>query len=150
MQPGVARDCVWHYWPVRAKRARQRGMGMPRIIYFEFSADSPERATKFYGDVFRWKFQPWAGGAMEYWQVTTGQSPEPGIDGGMHRRSPENQGTRNTIGVESVDATLAAVTKAGGNALMPKTPIPGIGWFAMRSDTEGNVFGLMQDDPKAK
>jgi predicted enzyme related to lactoylglutathione lyase len=29
-------------------------------------------------------------------------------------------------------------------------PIPGIGWFAVCSDTEGNKFGIMEEDPKAK
>jgi len=34
------------------------------------------------------------------------------------------QTTTNTLGVDSVDASLAAVTKAGGKLIMPKTPIP--------------------------
>jgi predicted enzyme related to lactoylglutathione lyase len=28
-------------------------------------------------------------------------------------------------------------------------PIPGVGWLAYCKDTEGNIFGLMQADPKA-
>jgi predicted enzyme related to lactoylglutathione lyase len=28
-------------------------------------------------------------------------------------------------------------------------PIPGVGWLAYCKDTEGNVFGIMQDDPQA-
>lgn len=31
---------------------------------------------------------------------------------------------------------------------MPKTPVPGIGWFATCQDTEGNVFGIMESDPR--
>jgi uncharacterized protein len=33
---------------------------------------------------------------------------------------------------------------------MPKTAIPGVGYLAYCSDTEGNVFGLMQADKNAK
>ena len=28
-------------------------------------------------------------------------------------------------------------------------PVPGMGWFALCSDTEGNDFGLWQTDPGA-
>lgn len=34
--------------------------------------------------------------------------------------------------------------------MMPKTPIPGIGWFATCPDTEGNTFGIIEQDPHAK
>jgi predicted enzyme related to lactoylglutathione lyase len=60
-----------------------------------------------------------------------------------------NPATANTIGVESVDKAIEAVTKAGGKILMPKSPIPGIGWFTYCADTEGNIFGLMQPDANA-
>jgi predicted enzyme related to lactoylglutathione lyase len=29
-------------------------------------------------------------------------------------------------------------------------PIPGVGWFALCADTEGNRFGLIENDPEAK
>jgi predicted enzyme related to lactoylglutathione lyase len=28
-------------------------------------------------------------------------------------------------------------------------PIPGMGWLAYCKDTEGNIFGMMQNDPNA-
>ena len=34
--------------------------------------------------------------------------------------------------------------------LRPKNAIPGVGYFAYCEDTEGNVFGVMQNDTKAK
>ena len=35
-------------------------------------------------------------------------------------------------------------------AIQPKLAIPGVGWYASCRDTEGNIFGLMEDDPSAK
>jgi len=32
---------------------------------------------------------------------------------------------------------------------MPKTPVPGIGWFLYFKDTEGNILALWQHDPTA-
>ena len=122
---------------------------MPRVIHFEMNVDNPERVTKFYTDTFGWQFQKW-GGPSEYWLVTTGPDSQPGINGGLMKRPHPGASTVNTIGVSSVDDAIAAVTKNGGKMVMPKTPIPTIGWFAYCSDTEGNTFGVMQADPNAR
>ncbi|HET8922828.1 MAG TPA: VOC family protein [Candidatus Acidoferrum sp.] len=122
---------------------------MSRVIHFEIPASDPERASKFYQKVFGWKFDKWAG-PMEYWMVTTGPEGKPGINGGMLRKPGPVSVTTNTIDVESVDAATAAVMKAGGKQIMPKSPIPGVGYFAYCEDTEGNMFGVMQADKNAK
>jgi predicted enzyme related to lactoylglutathione lyase len=122
---------------------------MSRVIHFEIPAAEPDRAAAFYGKVFGWKFDKWPG-PMEYWMVTTGKDGEVGINGGMMRKPGGIASTTNTIGVDSVDAAVAAVLKAGGKNIMPKTPIPTVGYFAYCEDTEGNVFGVMQADPNAK
>lgn len=122
---------------------------MPRVIHFEMVADNPERAAKFYTDTFGWKVEKWEG-PMEYWLISTGPEEEPGIDGGMARRSEEASGTENTIGVDSVDEAVAKVEANGGQIIRPKSAVPGVGWLAYCEDTEGNRFGLMQDDPQAQ
>ena len=81
--------------------------------------------------------------------VTTGADGQPGINGGLMKNTTVKT-TTNTIGVESVDAAIGAVIKAGGPLVMPKTPIPGVGYFAYLTDTEGNLFGVMQPDSNAK
>jgi uncharacterized protein len=122
---------------------------MSRVIHFEIPAADPERASAFYQKVFGWKFDKWAG-PMEYWMVATGADGKPGIKGGMLRKPGPVSVTTNTIDVQSVDGAIAAVVKAGGKLTMPKSPIPGVGYFAYCEDTEGNVFGVMQADPNAK
>lgn len=122
---------------------------MSRIIHFEIPAADPEKLSAFYQKVFGWKFDKWAG-PMEYWMIITGKDGEPGINGGMMRKPGGIASTTNTIGVQSVDSSIGAVTKAGGKLIMPKTPIPGVGYFAYCEDTEGNMFGVMQADSSAK
>jgi predicted enzyme related to lactoylglutathione lyase len=122
---------------------------MSRVIHFEIPAADPDRAAAFYGKAFGWKFDKWPG-PMEYWMVTTGKEGEVGINGGMMKKPGGISSTTNTIGVDSVDDAVAAVLKAGGKNIMPKTPIPTVGYFAYCEDTEGNVFGVMQADPNAK
>jgi predicted enzyme related to lactoylglutathione lyase len=122
---------------------------MSRVIHFEIPAAEPDRAAAFYGKVFGWKFDKWPG-PMEYWMVVTGKDDERGINGGMMRKPGGIASTTNTIGVASVDDSVAAVQEAGGKNIMPKTPIPAVGYFAYCEDTEGNVFGVMEADPNAK
>lgn len=81
--------------------------------------------------------------------VTTGTEGTPGINGGLMRNT-NVKSTTNTIGVDSVEAAIKAATGAGGKLVMPKTPIPGVGYFAYCEDTEGNLFGVMQSDKGAK
>lgn len=121
---------------------------MPRVVHFEIQADDPERAVRFYEKVFGWKIKKWEG-PVDYWLVTTGEPGQPGIDGAIMRRT--NHGTTyNTIDVPSVDEFTKAIEKAGGKVVMPKTAVPSVGYMAYCADTEGNVFGIMQEDPSAK
>ena len=34
---------------------------MPRVVHFEIPAENPERAAKFYKEVFDWKIEKWQG-----------------------------------------------------------------------------------------
>jgi predicted enzyme related to lactoylglutathione lyase len=122
---------------------------MSRVIHFEIPAAVPERAAAFYKKVFGWSIEKWPG-PMEYWMVTTGADGAPGINGGLLKKQAPTTATTNTIGVDSVEKAIAAVKSAGGKLVMPKTPIPTIGYFAYLEDTEGNLFGVLQSDANAK
>jgi uncharacterized protein len=122
---------------------------MPRVIHFEIPADNPDRAVKFYSEVFGWKFQKWAG-PMEYWLITTGPDGQPGINGGLQRRSSPASSIVNTVDVASIEQSIATVESKGGKTMMPKTPIRGVGYVAYCQDPEGNLFGMMQADPSVK
>ena len=119
---------------------------MSRVIHFEITADDPGRAVKFYEKVFGWKIDKW--GAMDYWLATTGPDNQPGINGAIMTRETQRT-TVNTIDVSSVDEFAKKIVDAGGKVVTPKTAIPGVGYFAYCVDTEGNVFGIMENDTKA-
>ena len=123
---------------------------MSRVIHFDIPADDPQRAIKFYQQVFGWKIEKWGSPTMDYWLVMTGDSKEPGIDGGLSKRSKPDEATHNSISVPSVDDFSAKITANGGKILMPKSPIPGVGYMAFCVDTEGNPFGIIEMDEKAK
>jgi uncharacterized protein len=54
-----------------------------------------------------------------------------------------------TVHVTDLDAATAAAHAAGGDVLVPRLPVPGVGWLIYLADTEGNLIGIMQDDPCA-
>lgn len=129
---------------------------MPRVIHFEIHAVHPERAVKFYSEVFGWKFQAWDG-PSEYWMIETGNSNSPGINGGLLRRrgpAPAHGQAVNafvcTLDVASVDDTIVRASGAGGSVAVPKMAVPGVGWLVYFKDPEGNIFGAMQADRGAK
>jgi predicted enzyme related to lactoylglutathione lyase len=129
---------------------------MPRVVHFEIHAESTDRAIKFYTALFGWSFQKWEG-PMPYWIVTTGEKSSPGIDGGLIlRRGPgpvSGQAVSAficTIEVPNLDEFVAKAGTLGGAICVPKMPIPGVGWLAYATDTEGNIFGMMHNDPNAK
>lgn len=121
---------------------------MPRVVHFEINADKPERAAAFYKKTFGWKIKKW-GDKLPYWLVTTGKKGEMGIDGGIMNRM-KKETTVNTVMVPDVDKFVKKALAAGGKQATPKNAIPGMGWVAYCKDTEGNLFGIFQNDPKAK
>lgn len=126
---------------------------MPRVVHFEIHAGEPERAISFYNSVFGWQFQKWEG-PLEYWFIITGDSETPGINGGLVKRMGEVAGDSViayvcTIEVPSVDEYAEKIAANGGTIVVPKTPIPGVGWLVHAKDTEGNIFGLHQEDSSA-
>ncbi len=122
---------------------------MSRVVHFEIPADDPERSIKFFETVFGWNFEKWDG-PIEYWLVMTGPEDQPGIDGGLARRTDPKTGVENTIDVKDLKQSLAKVEANGGQVIRPKMAVPGVGWMAYIKDTEGNIFGLMESDPGVK
>jgi len=121
---------------------------MARVVHFEIPADDPARAVKFYETVFGWKIQKWDG-PENYWLALTGEEGQPGINGAITGRGEPTTVVVNTMDVASVDDSIAQVVANGGSVLMPKMPVPGVGYLAYFRDTEGNAFGMMQNDPNA-
>lgn len=123
---------------------------MGRVVHFEMMVSEPERAINFYQHVFGWSVQKWDG-PMDYWLVSTGPKEKPGIDGGLMLRDKDSlQSVINTVEVESVDDFCEKVVAAGGSIKFPKMVIPNVGYVAYILDPEGNMLGIIENNPQAK
>jgi predicted enzyme related to lactoylglutathione lyase len=134
----------------RTKRKKSnRSKPAANIVWFEIPADNPSRAKKFYSSLFGWKINAFPG-MKDYSHIETG-GPDAAPDGGLMKRvGPEHQGIMNYVMVESADKGAAKVEKLGGKILKEKTAVPQMGYFAICSDTEGNVFSLWERNEQAK
>lgn len=128
---------------------------MSRVVHFEVHADDIDRAKAFYGDVFGWEFLDY-GGFMgtTYWGIITGPEDMPGINGGLLQRVGSASGAGAnafvcTMQVDDYDLAEARILASGGTVAMPKAALTGTAWQGYYRDTEGNTFGLHQDDPNA-
>ncbi len=119
---------------------------MNRPVHFELHAPDPQAAMRFYEQVFGWQFQSWQGDE-QYWLVQTGEGE--GINGGLMRSRDGQPRTVNTIAVDDVDAYAGKVTQAGGQVVVPKCTIAGVGYVAYCTDPGGLIFGIFQSDPRA-
>ncbi|HEV3091175.1 MAG TPA: VOC family protein [Candidatus Cybelea sp.] len=122
---------------------------MPRVVHFEIHSADPQAAANFYSSIFGWKIAKWDG-PFDYWLVSTGEEG-PGIDGGIVPRRggpPLRDAAANafvcTIGVASLDETIAAIEANGGTVVVEKYEIPGLGLLAYFNDRDGNIFGVIQ------
>jgi hypothetical protein len=133
---------------------------MPTIVHFEIPSDDVERSKKFYNDLFGWKFDKWSSPpgseampeGMEYWLISTvDDKGNKALGGGMTKRqSPQQQGITNFFDVKSIQEYSARVEQLGGKITTPKMPVPGMGYFAICTDTENNGFGIFEVDSTAK
>jgi hypothetical protein len=119
-----------------------------RVVHFEFNTSDPERSDAFFSEVFGWKVSKWEGGP-DYWLATTGPEGDVGIDGAIMRSQDGTPRTVNTIEVASVDEAAERVAAAGGQVVVPKQAIPGMGYFAYCTDPTGLIFGIYHADEQA-
>jgi predicted enzyme related to lactoylglutathione lyase len=116
--------------------------------HIDVVAADQKRAQKFYGDVFGWTFEDY-GEEMGYVGVKTSDNGiESGI-GGLAQATGKApvapNGVVPYILSPDIDATLAAIERAGGEIVIPRTDVFGYGEFAHFKDPDGNVVGLWRE-----
>ncbi len=136
-----------------AKKTKKRKPHISQIpasvCWFEVPADDLNRAKKFYQSMFGWKFATLPTAINDYWHIDTG-GPDASPDGGMMPRMHPQQPITNYVSVPSVSKAATKVEKLGGTVCKPKTAVPGMGYFAICLDTEGNTFALWEMNDRAK
>ena len=118
---------------------------MPHINYVEFNSGDIGASMSFYKDVFDWDPQPW--GAEDY--LIESHGDDTGVDTGFATSEDGQPITVATISVEDIAGYMAKVIVAGGEIVVPKFTIPGVGYGCYFTDTTGMIVGLHQADQAA-
>ena len=89
---------------------------------------------------------------MEYWLISTADDKgNKALGGGMMKKqSLQQQVITNYFDVKSVQESSANVEQLGGKVIIPKSPVPGMGYMAVCTDSENNRFGIFEADQIAK
>lgn len=118
------------------------------VVWFEIPADDVERARKFYGALFGWKIERFPA-VPDYWHIDTG-GEDASPDGGLLPRKHKTQPITSYVNVESAARAAAKVVRLGGKIMKPRTAVPGMGYFVICRDPEGNEFALWERNARAK
>jgi len=112
-------------------------------VHFEIPSDDTAKGREFWGSLFGWQFQEFPG-PFEYHMTRISDQAGAAITS----MEPGKRGIRTYFDVDDINAGVAKVKELGGEAGDPG-PVPSMGWFAVCKDSEGNEFGLWQNDPSA-
>ena len=115
-----------------------------QMVHLEIPAGDTAKAREFWGSLFGWEWQAFEGPSeyhMTRFSETTGGAiyvPD----------EADKRGMRVYFDVDDINAANAKVQELGGEA-GEAGAVPGMGWFSICKDNEGNEFGLWQNDPGA-
>jgi uncharacterized protein len=121
------------------------------FIWYELLTSDVDAAAAFYGKVVGWTALDSGQPGMDYRFFSSGDGSDmaDGVGGFMAITPDMAAGGAvpcwlGYIGVDDVDASVAAMTSAGGTVQMPAFDMPGVGRMAMVSDPQGAPFYVMK------
>jgi uncharacterized protein len=108
------------------------------FVHIELHTQDPDKAKKFYGELFDWTLEDYPD--MNYTIIKVGE----GTGGGM-MKSPMPDAAPQWVPYVLVEDVAASAEKAkslGATVLEGVTEIPDMGWFSMLLDPTGAAFAL--------
>ena len=114
------------------------------VVHWEIQSNQAAELQEYYSKLFGWTIS--TDNPMGYGIVETRPEGAVGINGGI---GPTNGGPNQVtffVQVDDLDAYLKNAERLGGKTVVPITTIPDMVTFALFSDPEGNVVGIVKDE----
>lgn len=109
-----------------------------QVVHWEIGGADATKLRAFYHELFGWEFDV----TDPSYAVTEGDG---GIGGGiMQIREYMEPYVTIYVSVTDLDEALRHVKELGGEIVVPPTPIPRVGSFALFNDPEGTAIGLLR------
>jgi predicted enzyme related to lactoylglutathione lyase len=109
------------------------------IAYFEVGSADFQTLVSYYRELFGWVVTEAGDG---YMLIDTRAGT--GINGGIGRSRDGNPWVSFYVAVDDPQAALDRAAALGGSAVVPVTAIPGLMTWAMFTDPDGNLVGLVR------
>jgi hypothetical protein len=109
------------------------------VIHWEIGAKDAAKIGDFCRTMFGWSIETSMPG---YGLVAPADG---GIGGGILQTSGDMPSYVTVyVAVDDLAASLEQAAQLGGKTVVPPTPIPNVGSFAMLEDPEGHMIGLLK------
>jgi predicted enzyme related to lactoylglutathione lyase len=119
-----------------------------KFVWYELTSPDAAAARTFFHEVLGWESRDAEVPGIDYSLMSAAGCD---VAGFMAQQEGMPAGWLGYICVDDLDAAFANAQEAGANAMMPITPIPGVGRFSILIDPAGAPFGLLEyaaDFPK--
>ena len=143
--PTGAMFCLWQSESMPGWAVRDEPVS---FSWAELITNDPDRAEKFYGDVFDWTVKAEPMGDAPPYRVFYLGAGERGVGGLFPPPTPEipnNWGVY--LDVASADDTVAKARDLGAQIIVEPMPIPEVGTFSTMADPAGAVFAILEAQP---
>ncbi len=115
------------------------------MAFTELASTNLSETRKFLEETFSWKFDSVQ---MPTGQYLTFQNPAGTTIGIRSAQRSEIPGSTNYVLVKDLDEAERNVRKKGGQIVLPRTDIPGMGSFFWFKIPSGPIMACWQDAPK--
>lgn len=122
----------------------ERNNSTGSLAFAELASTDPAATRRFLERVFGWGFEAVRMPTGEYLSFTTPGGGRGGIRPTQPRESPASL---NYVRVEDLEAARKLVERAGGEVVMPRVDIPGMGSFFWFRAPGGPILACWQDVP---
>jgi predicted enzyme related to lactoylglutathione lyase len=137
--PTGARFCLWNSEQMPGFKVRgEHGS----FTWADLITPDKDKAQEFYSELFGWTGETLG---EEYGYYTLIKRGDEQIAGFMNPSQPGMPPVwMPYFAVDDAEALTNAATSAGAQVMMPPTPIPTVGTFAVLADPQGAVFAVLQ------
>ncbi|TLZ43385.1 MAG: VOC family protein [Methanobacteriota archaeon] len=127
---------------------RKRKVAEPRAervpMFTELASTDPATTRSFLEKVFGWSF---ASTKMPMGEYLSYRTPTGGQGGVRPTRGTEAPTSMSYVRVPDLDAALQKIRRAGGDIVLPRVDVPGMGSFFWFRIPSGPMMACWQDAP---
>lgn len=107
------------------------------VVHFEISGPDSGQLADFYAELFGWRMRP----IPDYTLIDTGAGS--GINGGIRQSKDDQAGITFYIETDDLQTALDKINLLGGKTETPISEIAGVVTYAVFSDLDGLLIGLV-------